>query len=573
MCCVVQSPGSVSKQGRARPHAQTQSAAAGGAGSNAIHSIADLAEAEDGLAAAHHNASEAGANDADNAFVLPKEDVFLLREREHKQRRDARDRALKQKIWLRSTAPPASSIAAAASVKSRAPPPVAQSIPTATQLPSRRGRGMAAVGGGSSSTATENMAEFIAKKRVMFLIQTSLDTKNQEIQKLEEKAAMKEDALRKSEEMLAEDAGRFNKFLEENDNKVKQAIYQADRAAKKKNKKHEKIKKLHASITRINTRIQKQKAAQLKYEEYESFLKSLLPREVKQRIEELRAAREKAAKERPQSGGLESRASSASLSNKQSGSGGGAGGAGGANTTTNTAAGSGGFTTSTATTIPAPAKKPAPKSSKPPKVPTGLGMGGFGVGLGGTSGGATGLESDADSDDDDDSDDDAVGTGLGGAGGGGDAEDDDAEDDDDEEDAPNDDDSQRIGSKQRSDDPNGDGGGGGGGAAEDDPEVTHWSDPETLFEMFEHLEEEILFKMQNVHEAEASLEALKVLKLETEQKMAAQRAQLNQNIADVRAKIAAERAKVAAIRLRYQTGEDTKRQEAYEAVRSRSSHS
>lgn len=37
----------------------------------------------------------------------------------------------------------------------------------------------------------ENMADFIAKKREMFLVQMSLDTKREEIRKLEEKAQMK----------------------------------------------------------------------------------------------------------------------------------------------------------------------------------------------------------------------------------------------------------------------------------------------------------------------------------------------------------------------------------------------
>lgn len=49
----------------------------------------------------------------------------------------------------------------------------------------------------------ESMAEFIAKKREMFLVQMSLDTKREEIRKLEEKARMKEEALRKSEQASA----------------------------------------------------------------------------------------------------------------------------------------------------------------------------------------------------------------------------------------------------------------------------------------------------------------------------------------------------------------------------------
>lgn len=50
----------------------------------------------------------------------------------------------------------------------------------------------------------ESMAEFIAKKREVFLVQMSLDTKREEIRKLEEKARRKEEALRKSEQARGE---------------------------------------------------------------------------------------------------------------------------------------------------------------------------------------------------------------------------------------------------------------------------------------------------------------------------------------------------------------------------------
>ena len=47
----------------------------------------------------------------------------------------------------------------------------------------------------------ENMTEYIAKKREMFLVQMSLDTKREEIRKLEEKAQLKVEALERSEQM------------------------------------------------------------------------------------------------------------------------------------------------------------------------------------------------------------------------------------------------------------------------------------------------------------------------------------------------------------------------------------
>ena len=59
----------------------------------------------------------------------------------------------------------------------------------------------------------------------------SLDTKREEIRKLEEKAQMKEEALKKSEQMLEEDAIRFDTFLKENDKKAHDAITRAEREA------------------------------------------------------------------------------------------------------------------------------------------------------------------------------------------------------------------------------------------------------------------------------------------------------------------------------------------------------
>lgn len=66
----------------------------------------------------------------------------------------------------------------------------------------------------------ESMADFVAKKREMFLLQMSLDIKREEIAKLEQKASQKEEALKKSELMLEEDAIRFDAFLKENDQRA-----------------------------------------------------------------------------------------------------------------------------------------------------------------------------------------------------------------------------------------------------------------------------------------------------------------------------------------------------------------
>lgn len=77
---------------------------------------------------------------------------------------------------------------------------------------------------GARRREREDMSEFIAKKREIFLVQMSLDTKRAEIRKLDQRALQREEALKKSEQMLEEDSMRFDLFLKENDEKVQEAI-------------------------------------------------------------------------------------------------------------------------------------------------------------------------------------------------------------------------------------------------------------------------------------------------------------------------------------------------------------
>lgn len=86
-------------------------------------------------------------------------------------------------------------------------------------------------------TEKESITDLLSKKREMFLVQMSLDTKREEIRKLEEKAHLKEDALLRSEQMLEEDAVRFDAFLKENDKKAHDAIKKAEEETRKKQEK------------------------------------------------------------------------------------------------------------------------------------------------------------------------------------------------------------------------------------------------------------------------------------------------------------------------------------------------
>jgi len=125
----------------------------------------------------------------------------------------------------------------------------------------------------------EVMTEFIAKKREMFLVQMSLDTKREEIRKLEEKAQMKEEALQKSETMLEEDAIRFDTFLKENDKKAHEAIKKAERETKLKTDKVQEIKKLNQQIQMVQSDMSKHKEALEDCLKYKEFLDKLTPNE------------------------------------------------------------------------------------------------------------------------------------------------------------------------------------------------------------------------------------------------------------------------------------------------------
>lgn len=139
----------------------------------------------------------------------------------------------------------------------------------------------------------ENMADFIAKKREMFLVQMSLDTKREEIRKLEQKAHMKEEALKKSELMLEEDAIRFDAFLKENDKKAHEAIKNAEREAKLKTDKMQEIKRLKHSIHGVANEKSKCEEALRDCLKYKEFLDALTPQEwVKDRIEDKKRRQE-----------------------------------------------------------------------------------------------------------------------------------------------------------------------------------------------------------------------------------------------------------------------------------------
>ena len=62
----------------------------------------------------------------------------------------------------------------------------------------------------------------------------AVDVRKEEIDKLEKRAAQREEALRNAERMLEEDKKRFDLFLKENDERVREATKRARKRRRRK---------------------------------------------------------------------------------------------------------------------------------------------------------------------------------------------------------------------------------------------------------------------------------------------------------------------------------------------------
>jgi hypothetical protein len=208
----------------------------------------------------------------ENPFRLPSDDqIFRMREEERKLKEDDRKRNLNLRVWEKNAT--AENMSTSMRLKEiigdeqvlKLKDAMKNQDSTKFAIPRRQEK--------------ENTAEFVAKKREMFLVQMSLDTKREEIRKLEEKAQMKEEALQRSEQMLDEDAMRFDAFLKENDKKAHDAIKRAEEETKKKQEKQQEIKRLTQQIQALSSEMSKHKEALDDCLRYKTFLDMLTPPE------------------------------------------------------------------------------------------------------------------------------------------------------------------------------------------------------------------------------------------------------------------------------------------------------
>jgi len=132
----------------------------------------------------------------------------------------------------------------------------------------------------------------------MFLVQMSLDVKNAEIKKLVEKASQKDEALKKSQQMLDEDVSRFDQFLQNNDQKAHKAMKDAEEETKKKQDRLQRIKHLKSQLSAVQSEIAKHREQKEECVKYKYFLEKITPRDWKEQKAEEKKQRKRDRRQR-----------------------------------------------------------------------------------------------------------------------------------------------------------------------------------------------------------------------------------------------------------------------------------
>jgi len=211
-------------------------------------------------------ASEGSEEDDKNPFQLPSDqDVFLKRVKDRQKHQRKKKQWRRLKIWEKTAA--SNSVAL---IPKQNP---SKHINSTKCRPKTHIKPLL----GERRRERENITDFIKKKREMFLLQMSLDTKREEIRKLEEKALLREQAITKSELMLEQDATRFEQFLRKNDNDAAKAVQLHEQEAKKKQECAQAIKRLNNEISKEKSEIEKYKELLKDCKQYKEFLDSLTP--------------------------------------------------------------------------------------------------------------------------------------------------------------------------------------------------------------------------------------------------------------------------------------------------------
>eukprot|EP00427_Karlodinium_veneficum_P023594 CAMPEP_0169107950 /NCGR_PEP_ID=MMETSP1015-20121227/25165_1 /TAXON_ID=342587 /ORGANISM="Karlodinium micrum, Strain CCMP2283" /LENGTH=614 /DNA_ID=CAMNT_0009169535 /DNA_START=117 /DNA_END=1961 /DNA_ORIENTATION=+ len=137
----------------------------------------------------------------------------------------------------------------------------------------------------------KDIRNYVQKKRDVFLLQMALDVKQAEIVRLDEKAKKKEEALTKSQQILDDDARKFEEFLHSKYAQGQATMKNAEEQSKKKQEKLAQCKQLRRDIAGMQSEIGKLTEYRRECMRYKTFLEKLTPTEWKEQQKELKLVR------------------------------------------------------------------------------------------------------------------------------------------------------------------------------------------------------------------------------------------------------------------------------------------
>lgn len=221
------------------------------------------------------------AADTNPFKVPPDQDIFMLRDKERQRKKEERDQQRSLRVHEKTTY--ASRVNAKTAAMRKAVLGDDESMEDAMKaLAVKDDPGWTLAVTRDRNVEKEDLADYVAKKRQMFLVQYSLAVKRDEMRKLEELASAEERKLERAEKFLEEDAAMFDEFLKENDRNSVEAIKMAEGETKSKLEKVAEIKKNTAMMMAIRSEISKHEETLKEYMLYKEFLMKLTPHEWKE---------------------------------------------------------------------------------------------------------------------------------------------------------------------------------------------------------------------------------------------------------------------------------------------------
>ncbi|OHS98328.1 hypothetical protein TRFO_08897 [Tritrichomonas foetus] len=130
-----------------------------------------------------------------------------------------------------------------------------------------------------SNQAQEGLRDFIDQKREIFLAQLSIETKREELQRLERLEREEEDNLKKKEAQINLFRDQFRSFLEADGKMTMEARRAAELKSKQRLEVSLKIKQISSENSSLRNEIAHYEEKYQECEEYKQFIESLTPQE------------------------------------------------------------------------------------------------------------------------------------------------------------------------------------------------------------------------------------------------------------------------------------------------------